>query len=113
MHARLQLAELTRPGYNDLSSAANRLNGLLSNRELEVDADERRLMVRKLRRLMEDRNSEADAIDLSRLAWLCMYDQDQPAAERWVMEGLSRDPNNEHCLRMKRGHFDAGGAARN
>lgn len=96
------LAELARPDYGDLSSAANRLNGLLSNRELEIDADERRLMIRKLRRLMEDRNSEADATDLSRLAWLCVYDQDQPAAKRWVLEGLSRDSSNEYCLRMKR-----------
>jgi hypothetical protein len=81
----------------------------------EIDADERRLMVRKLRRLMEDRNPEADATGLSRLAWLCMYDQDQPAAEHWVMEGLNRDPDNGHCLRMKERlalDSDAGGAAR-
>jgi hypothetical protein len=101
MHARLQLAELTTPSYSDLSSAANRLNGILARREIDIDADERRLIVRKLRRLMEDRNSEADATDLSRLAWLCMYDQDRPAARRWVTEGLRRDPENEHCQHLK------------
>ncbi|MFI2228090.1 NB-ARC domain-containing protein [Streptomyces fradiae] len=102
MNARLQLAELTRPAFKDLSSAASRLNGLLSRRELVLDADERRLMVRKLRSLLESRYTEADATDLSRLAWLCMYTQDTEAAEHWVTEGLKKDPNNEHCLRLKR-----------
>ncbi|THA25787.1 hypothetical protein E4198_14730 [Streptomyces sp. RKND-216] len=102
MNARLQLAELTRPAFKDLSSAASRLNGLLSRRELVLDADERRLMVRKLRLLLESRHQEADATDLSRLAWLCMFTQDTQAADGWTTEGLKRDPHNEHCLRLKR-----------
>jgi hypothetical protein len=101
MHARLQLAELTAPRFEDLSSAANRLNGLLSRRQIEIDADERRLMVHKLRRLMEDRSSEADATDLSRLAWLCIQDKDPAAAQRWVAEGLRRDPDNVYCQHLK------------
>jgi hypothetical protein len=101
MHARLQLAELTTPPFYDLSSAANRLNGLLSRQEIEIDADERRLIAHRLRRLMEDRNSEADATDLSRLAWLCMYDKDPTAAERWVDEGLRREPGTEYCQGLK------------
>ncbi|RPF41148.1 NB-ARC domain-containing protein [Streptomyces sp. Ag109_G2-6] len=102
MNARLQLAKLARPAFNDLSSAASRLNGLLHRRELVLDADERRLMARRLRSLLESRHTEADATDLSRLAWLCMYDQDPEAAEYWATEGLQKDPNNEHCLRLKR-----------
>ncbi len=101
MHARLQLAELTGPRFSDLSSAANRLNGLLSRRQIEIDADERRLIVNKIRRLMERRISEADATDFSRLAWLCMYDKDPAAAKRWVSEGLNREPENEYCQRLK------------
>jgi hypothetical protein len=101
MHARLQLAELATPAFYDLSSAANRLNGLLSRREIEIDADERRLMVHKLRLLMESRIAEADATDLSRLAWLCMYDQDTVAAEQWATEGLLLDPENQYCEHLK------------
>lgn len=101
MHARLQLAELAKPPFHDLSSTANRMNALLSRREIAIDADERRLMVRRLRRLMEDRNAEGDATDLSRLAWLCMHDQDLPAAEHWVTEGLRREPQNGHCQHLK------------
>lgn len=102
MHARLQLAELTRPPFNELSTAASRLNGLLSRGEIELGKDERRLMVSKIRQLIEDRHDEADATDLSRLAWICMYDHDKTAAEHWAQEGLRLDPNNEHCLRLMR-----------
>lgn len=105
MHARLQLAELARPPFHELSSAASRLNGLLSRRKLELGADEKRLMVRKLRSLMEAERDEADATDLSRLAWLCVHDQDVEAAEYWATEGLKVEPNNDHCLRLKR-RFD-------
>lgn len=101
MHARLQLAELTTLPFEDLSSSASRLNSLLSRRELELDADERRLMVRKLRTIMEARAGEADATDLSRLAWLCMHDQDTAAAGDWVAKGLAIDPNNQHCQALQ------------
>jgi hypothetical protein len=102
MHARLQLAELEPSSFADLSSTANRLNELLSSREIQLDADERRLMVHKVRMLMEARHDEADAGDLSRLAWLCLNEKDQAAAERWALEGLARDPKNAYCLRLKR-----------
>jgi tetratricopeptide (TPR) repeat protein len=102
MHARLQLAELAKPAFNELSSAASRLNVLLYGRELDLDADERRLMVRRLRTLMEERWTEADATDLSRLAWLCMRDHDAEAAERWAREGLRRQPENHHCQSLMR-----------
>lgn len=100
MHGRLQLAELGLPDYRELSGSASRLNGMLSRKEIELDADERRLMVRKLRHLMESRVSEADATDLSRLAWLCMHDQDTQAAVLWARTGLETEPENEHCLKL-------------
>jgi len=102
MHARLQLAELAKPLFDELSSSASRLNGLFSRRELELDADERRLMIGKLRSLMEARHEEADATDLSRLAWLCIHEKDTDAAERWVSKGLATDPQNQHCLKLQR-----------
>jgi hypothetical protein len=101
MNARLQLAELNDSAFEDLSSAANRLNRLLYARKITLDADEKRLMVHKLRSLMEARVGEANATDLSRLAWLCLRDQDEAAADRWVQEGLRLDPENEYCLRLK------------
>lgn len=100
MHARLQLAELGRPDYSELSDSAARLNGMLSRKEIELDVDERRLMIHKLRELLESRSGEAAANDLSRLAWLCMQDQDSQAALRWARAGLEMEPGNEHCLKL-------------
>ncbi|WP_262847492.1 tetratricopeptide repeat protein [Mumia quercus] len=100
MHARLQLAELLDSDFEDLSSAAARLNGLISRREISLDADERRLMCQRLRRLMESRSAEADATDLSRLAWLCMNLQDVEAATAWVNAGLAIDETNGHCASL-------------
>ncbi len=103
MHARLQLAELARPSFRDLTSSASRLNGLLARREIALDADERRLMIRRLRSLIEDRVDEADATDLSRLAWLCINDdQDSAAAAKWAKVGLEREPENQHCAQLLR-----------
>ncbi|MCF0093083.1 NB-ARC domain-containing protein [Micromonospora sp. MH99] len=102
MHARLQLAEIAQPPYHDLSESASRLNGLLSRKEIDFNADERRLIIRKFRALMEARAEEADATDLSRLAWLCMHDQDAESAGRWVVEGLAREPGNQHCESLRR-----------
>ena len=89
MHARLQLAELPRSPINELSSSASRLNGLLARREIQLDNDERRLMVARFRTLLEAHLAEADATDLSRLAWLCIHAHDLEAAKRWVTAGLS------------------------
>lgn len=100
MNSRLQLAELPNSDYDDLSSAANRLSSLLSQRAITLDADERRLTVSKLRYLMEARIDEASATDFSRLAWLCLHDKDHAAAEHWVAKGLDLDPENEYCKRL-------------
>jgi hypothetical protein len=100
INARFQLVELPSSTFNDLSSTANRVNSLFSQRAITLDADERRLTVAKLQHLMEARVSEASATDLSRLAWLCLYGKDHAAAEHWAAEGLQLDPQNEHCKRL-------------
>lgn len=101
MHARLQLAQLARPSFDELSTTAARLSGMLSRREVDLDADERRLMAGRLRELMEARIDEADATDLSRLAWLCMHMHDTDAANHWASQGLLKEGDNEHCLRIR------------
>lgn len=100
-HARLQLAELTTLPLSELSTAAARLIGLLSRKELSLDADEKRLVVRRLRSLLEARSDEANATDLSRLAWLCMFDHDAAAANKWVSAGLALDSENSYCIKLK------------
>lgn len=108
MNARLQFVELGRPAFSELSYAAIRLNGMLARRAIDLDATEKRLLVQRLRSLLEERISEADATDLSRLAWLCMHEHDLSAAMLWVTKGLEIDPANEHCQSLKRKLIDGG-----
>lgn len=49
---------------------------------------------------MEHRSREADATDLSRLAWLYVHLHDVPRAEEIAEEGLAADANNEHCVKL-------------
>lgn len=100
VNARLHVADIASSSYDELSTAASRLNGLIARGELTVDVDERRVILRRLRAAMEHRQSEANAADYSRLAWLCMNEQDLSAAEAYARKGLELEPDNEHCLRL-------------
>jgi hypothetical protein len=79
---------------------SNRLNALLRAGTLQVDADARRLLAHRLREVMERRVSEANATDLSRLAWICLNLGDNPAASAYVEKGLELDKSNIYCLRL-------------
>ncbi|MCR6491635.1 NB-ARC domain-containing protein [Cellulomonas sp. P24] len=98
--ARIELAERASTDFYDLSMAAQRLNYLLSTKEVSLEADERLMAVGRLRLVIEARWREADATDLSRLAWLCMHDHDLEGARHWASVGLESEPDNEHCRRL-------------
>ncbi|UDG95321.2 tetratricopeptide repeat protein [Rhodococcus opacus] len=85
---------------SDISVAVNSLNRLLASGET-IDSDERALMIRKLRALVEPHAGAADATDLSRLAWLCMSDRDLSAARKYVEMGLRVDASNQHCVKLQ------------
>lgn len=101
LHARLQQAETADATVDQISNSAARLVAVLQKREIDLDNDERRVMVSSLRRILESRASEATAVDLSRLAWLCFHLQDIEGARRWTEEGLVRDPSNQHLLNLR------------
>ncbi|RIJ70913.1 hypothetical protein D1871_16590 [Nakamurella silvestris] len=96
MDARLQLAALL-PTFDELSAAARRFNYLVAQRDIDLDSQERVLMARSFRDLLESRSAEASADDLSALAWLCLHCKDPEAASIWVKAGLQLDPDNTHC----------------
>ncbi|KMJ47866.1 hypothetical protein ACG96_20755 [Rhodococcoides fascians] len=81
----------------DISNAMNIVNRVFAKRDVEFDADERGIITKKLRSLMEPELSKAGATDLSRLAWICVSDRDIEAARRYVELGLQLDPGNSHC----------------
>jgi hypothetical protein len=57
-------------------------------------------MAERLRSVTAERTNEADATDLSRLAWLCLHLGDRSAAARYTRMGLELDSTNHHCVRL-------------
>ncbi|MFU9026289.1 NB-ARC domain-containing protein [Rhodococcus erythropolis] len=98
--ASIKLAENTKE-IDDVSAAMNALNRILTNREIDIDSDERLLMVGKLRKIIEPQIQKSNATDLSRLAWLCLRTHDVSAARKYTMMGLESDPENIHCLKLQ------------
>jgi hypothetical protein len=94
------MCELPDVPYSLLSNTANWLNSLYWNNHVAIDTDEKRQLYRKLARLMDYRKQEADATDLSRLAWLYLHLHDALRAEELADEGLTLDPDNDHCIRL-------------
>ena len=97
IHARVELAEAPDSTYNDASHAANLLNSLLATGALRLDADEKRMLVTRIRKQLEAGLASATATDLSRLAWLCISLRDQEAAKKYTLMGLERQPSNDYC----------------
>jgi len=102
IHALLEMCKLPEAPLLLISNSANRLNGLLGRRELSLDSGEKQIIVREFIKLMEDRLGEANAVDFSRLAWMCWHLQDRPKAEQYTRRGLEKDPVNEHCIKLAR-----------
>jgi hypothetical protein len=44
--------------------------------------------------------AQCTVTDLTRLAWICLIADDEPAAQRWTEKGLAIEPDNVHCLSL-------------
>lgn len=98
--ALIRLCKLPDTPYFILSNTANRLNNLLRDNSLALDSEEKRVLYRDLAHLMEARMREADATDLSRLAWLHLHLRDPDRAREIAEQGLDIESDNEHCSRL-------------
>jgi hypothetical protein len=67
-----------------------------------MDADERRIVIRDLLEALEERLSQADGTDYSRIAWLFMNIGDRNQARRYAESGLEIHPANTHLLGLAR-----------
>jgi hypothetical protein len=99
-HAHVELARLDEVSFGVISSAASRLNGLLSGPSGALDVQTKRVLASRLAGLMESRIAEADATDLSRLAWLYLHLKDEEPAKRYTKQGLDRQPENVHIRNL-------------
>ncbi len=97
----VELSALPETPFSEVSSSANRVNSLLRFQQF-LDIYEIKVLVRKLTEIMASRiDKEGDATDCSRLAWLYLRLGDDAAAARLTDQGLSIEPNNEYCAKLR------------
>lgn len=88
--------------YEQISRYAQRINEYYYSHE--VVSGERRSIkvsfVEAIVKAMEKRQSEADANDFSRLAWLYLNLNNETKALQYADKGLELDPSNIHCLNL-------------
>jgi hypothetical protein len=94
MHALIELAKVKNTDFYIISDSVNKINGRL--RTVSLDQDEKRILLEQLVTVMENRISEGDADDYSRLAWLYMSLRREDDARRIALSGLTKE-DNIHC----------------
>lgn len=100
VQALVEMADLPHTSLRSLSNAANRFNSLVREQRDAFEMDARQVLARRLLSAMEQRIVQAEAIDYSRMAWLCLMLDDQPAAVEYTRSGLRKDPGNEYCQNL-------------
>lgn len=100
VNAFIRRAQLPGVSFFDVSNSANRLNAVLKDASTQIDTDEKNDLAKRLLAVMESRRSEADADDLSRMAWLAIHLNQESKALGFVQEGLQEEPLNHHCLNL-------------
>lgn len=104
IHALVETCQLPNVPFQEISSAVNRVNALLTEKYFVLDSEEKRIVSQKLAQVMESRIDEGDANDCSRLAWLFLRLRNDAKAKEIVQLGLSIDPNNIHCKNLAQKH---------
>ena len=86
--------------FYELSNAANRLNQFLKeDREhKDMEKDEKLALVDNIASILRARKSEANANDLSRMAWLEIHRGQESSAIEYVQNGLGIESSNHHLL---------------
>lgn len=100
IQALIERARLPHATFADVSYAATRVNSCLYDGLLQLDSDEKRILLTSLVEVMLARRDEADATDLSRLAWLLMHLGRTHEAKEVVETGVELDPGNSYCLNL-------------
>ncbi len=98
--ARVEAARLSQAPLSDISNAASTLNRHKYRDSVGLAPDEARSMAQELITLILKHEAECDATDFSRLAWLYLNLNNEPAAKLAVERGLQRDAANRHCVSL-------------
>lgn len=103
VHASIERATIVEVPFCDLSSTANKLNRVLSilkEQGQDMEKKQKHDLADRLATVLRKRKHEADATDLSRMAWLEFHRGQQPYAREYVVDGLKIDPNNIHLQNL-------------
>ena len=100
VHAFVELAQFDTVDIHDVSSTANRFNGLFRSAALGSDRERKRQLAARLLEALERRRDEAEADDLSRMAWLAIHLGNDAKAREFTADGLRMDQTNDHCNRL-------------
>ena len=98
VHAYVERAQIESVPFHDVSNAANLLNRGYDS--LDLPPDGKRELAKQLLDVMEERQKEAGADDLSRMAWLALHLNKTSKARSFATLGLEIEPENIHCSRI-------------
>lgn len=100
VHASIERAKIVNVPFYDLSSTANKLNRVLKEHGQDMEKKQKYYLADRLATVLRERKHEADATDLSRMAWLEFHRGQQPYAREYVVDGLKIDPTNPHLQKL-------------
>lgn len=100
VHAFVERAQLSEVSFYDLSNTANRLNLFFRDHGIEMDREQKRDLASRILSVLCARQSEAEADDLSRMAWLAIHSGQEALARTFVETGLAIDEGNYHLIRL-------------
>jgi hypothetical protein len=94
------MSKLQSAPFYVVSNTANRVNELFKQEYRLFETEEKRIIVQGLVETMENRIDEADANDLSRLAWLYLHLKNEEKASYFTQKGIEADSDNIYCQRL-------------
>ncbi len=100
VHSFIERAHVAQVPFYDLSNTANRFNLFLRENREELEKEEKSYLADRLASVLQERRSEANSGDLSRMAWLEIHRGQEVSAREYVEAGLEQDPTNHHLIRL-------------
>lgn len=100
VHALVESCKCPGVQLPEISRVANVVNTMLGDGRLERLGTEGRHYIRQMVAMMEAHYRDANADDLSRLAWLALYLGDTETAKQVVSRALVMDFYNPHCRKL-------------
>lgn len=98
----VELSMVPNVPFHIISNGAYRVNHYFSKHTCDKNMESRNEVFSKIAQVMSSRiKTEGDATDYSRLAWLYLNLNDEDLASKYTLIGLSLDPFNVYCDKLK------------